>query len=98
MRACVRRCFVSAAVVAAAAGGAGAHDESPQSTLGFVDAVVLTTPHLPTVVEIAPASAEEQEEPIAQTLAINEIKIELGYGLLPLINDLEGRRLSDQPI
>ena len=39
---------------------------------------------------------EEQEEPISQTLAIDEIKIELGYGLLPLINDLEGRRLTDQ--
>jgi flagellar biosynthesis protein FlhA len=46
-------------------------------------------------VEIAP-SAEPVEEPIAQTLAIDEIKIELGYGLLGLINDLEGRRLTDQ--
>ena len=42
------------------------------------------------------AVAEPQEEPIAQTLAIDEIKIELGYGLLGLINDLEGRRLTDQ--
>lgn len=47
-------------------------------------------------VDIAPVSAEESEEPISQTLAIDEIKIELGYGLLPLINDLEGRRLTDQ--
>ncbi|MDP1875405.1 flagellar biosynthesis protein FlhA [Phenylobacterium sp.] len=39
---------------------------------------------------------EPQEEPISETLAIDEIKIELGYGLLPLINDLEGRRLTDQ--
>ncbi|MFN3513283.1 MAG: flagellar biosynthesis protein FlhA [Phenylobacterium sp.] len=47
--------------------------------------------------EIAPAApAEEQEEPISQSLAIDEIKIELGYGLLQLINDLEGRRLTDQ--
>ncbi len=54
-------------------------------------------PPAPEVVEIAPsASAEPEEEPIAQTLAIDEIKIELGYGLLPLINDLEGRRLTDQ--
>jgi flagellar biosynthesis protein FlhA len=36
------------------------------------------------------------EEPIAATLAIDEVKIELGYGLLGLINDLEGRRLTDQ--
>ena len=49
----------------------------------------------PAAVEIAPAEAPA-EEPIAQTLAIDEIKIELGYGLLGLINDLEGRRLTDQ--
>jgi flagellar biosynthesis protein FlhA len=46
-------------------------------------------------VEIA-ADAAPEEEPISQTLAIDEIKIELGYGLLGLINDLEGRRLTDQ--
>ncbi|HEV2530648.1 MAG TPA: flagellar biosynthesis protein FlhA [Phenylobacterium sp.] len=46
-------------------------------------------------VQIAADTAPE-EEPIAQTLAIDEIKIELGYGLLGLINDLEGRRLTDQ--
>jgi len=50
----------------------------------------------PPVVEIEQVSAEPEEEPISQTLAIDEIKIELGYGLLPLINDLEGRRLTDQ--
>ena len=50
----------------------------------------------PPVVEIEQTSAEPEEEPISQTLAIDEIKIELGYGLLPLINDLEGRRLTDQ--
>jgi flagellar biosynthesis protein FlhA len=54
-------------------------------------------PPVQEIVEIAPAaSAEPEEEPISQTLAIDEIKIELGYGLLPLINDLEGRRLTDQ--
>jgi flagellar biosynthesis protein FlhA len=42
------------------------------------------------------ADAPPEEEPISQTLAIDEIKIELGYGLLGLINDLEGRRLTDQ--
>jgi len=42
------------------------------------------------------AESEPDEEPIAQSLAIDEIKIELGYGLLGLINDLEGRRLTDQ--
>jgi flagellar biosynthesis protein FlhA len=47
------------------------------------------------LVDIA-ATAPPEEEPISQTLAIDEIKIELGYGLLGLINDLEGRRLTDQ--
>ncbi|MFM8375356.1 MAG: FHIPEP family type III secretion protein, partial [Phenylobacterium sp.] len=42
------------------------------------------------------AASPDVEEPISQTLAIDEIKIELGYGLLPLINDLDGRRLTDQ--
>ncbi|MBD7941995.1 flagellar biosynthesis protein FlhA [Brevundimonas guildfordensis] len=39
---------------------------------------------------------EEVEEPIATALTIDEVKIELGYALLALINDLEGRRLTDQ--
>ncbi len=47
-------------------------------------------------VEAPVASAEPEEEPIAASLAIDEVKIELGYGLLNLINDLEGRRLTDQ--
>ncbi len=50
----------------------------------------------PTDLALSEPKAEDQEEPISQTLAIDEIKIELGYGLLPLINDLEGRRLTDQ--
>ncbi|MFN4176247.1 flagellar biosynthesis protein FlhA [Phenylobacterium sp.] len=50
----------------------------------------------PEVVEVAPAAPAEEEEPISSTLAIDEIKIELGYGLLGLINDLDGRRLTDQ--
>jgi flagellar biosynthesis protein FlhA len=54
------------------------------------------TANAPPPVEIAAAEVEEQEESIGQTLAIDEIKIELGYGLLGLINDLEGRRLTDQ--
>ena len=39
---------------------------------------------------------EDVEEPIATALSIDEVKIELGYSLLSLINDLEGRRLTDQ--
>jgi flagellar biosynthesis protein FlhA len=39
---------------------------------------------------------EDVEEPISTALNIDEVKIELGYSLLALINDLEGRRLTDQ--
>jgi flagellar biosynthesis protein FlhA len=39
---------------------------------------------------------ELQDEPIQTALAMDDVKIELGYGLLVLINDLEGRRLTDQ--
>jgi flagellar biosynthesis protein FlhA len=40
--------------------------------------------------------AEAADEPISTALAIDDVKIELGYSLLVLINDLEGRRLTDQ--
>jgi flagellar biosynthesis protein FlhA len=50
------------------------------------------------VVEAEPVEAvdPDAEEPISQALAMDDVKIELGYGLLNLINDLEGRRLTDQ--
>jgi flagellar biosynthesis protein FlhA len=48
------------------------------------------------VVEAPKLDAEPKEEPISASLAIDDVKIELGYGLLHLINDLEGRRLTDQ--
>jgi flagellar biosynthesis protein FlhA len=47
-------------------------------------------------VEAPKPTAEPADEPISASLAIDDIKIELGYGLLHLINDLEGRRLTDQ--
>lgn len=41
--------------------------------------------------------AATAEEPIARTLAIDALRIELGYGLLPLINDASAEpRLDDQ--
>ncbi|WP_174301590.1 flagellar biosynthesis protein FlhA [Caulobacter sp. S45] len=40
--------------------------------------------------------AEAPEEPISTALAIDDVKIELGYGLLSLINDVDGRKLTDQ--
>lgn len=39
---------------------------------------------------------EEVEEPITNSLAIDELKIELGYGLLGLVNDVVGKRITDQ--
>ncbi|MGF1454602.1 MAG: flagellar biosynthesis protein FlhA [Alphaproteobacteria bacterium] len=36
------------------------------------------------------------EEPISSALAMDNLRLELGYGLLPLINDAEGYRLTDQ--
>jgi flagellar biosynthesis protein FlhA len=53
---------------------------------------------LPPPVDVSdlPVAAEQEEEPIGQSLAIDDIKIELGYGLLTLINDLDGRKLTDQ--
>lgn len=36
------------------------------------------------------------EEPISTALAIDNLRLELGYGLLALINDNEGYRLTDQ--
>ena len=50
----------------------------------------------PPKVEAAAAPAEAAEEPISTALVIDDVKIELGYSLLALINDLEGRRLTDQ--
>ncbi len=53
----------------------------------------------PTEAEMAATATgprEDVEEPISTALTIDEVKIELGYSLLSLINDLEGRRLTDQ--
>ena len=53
----------------------------------------------PTEAEMAATAIgpkEDVEEPIGTALTIDEVKIELGYSLLSLINDLEGRRLTDQ--
>jgi flagellar biosynthesis protein FlhA len=41
-------------------------------------------------------SAVPAEEPITSALAIDQLRLELGYGLLTLINDDSGFRLTDQ--
>lgn len=45
------------------------------------------------------AAAEPQatvEEAPAQSLKMDDLRVELGFALLPLINDVQGRRLTDQ--
>ena len=44
----------------------------------------------------AKADAGPKEEPIATALALDLLRVELGYGLLPLINDVKGHRITDQ--
>jgi flagellar biosynthesis protein FlhA len=45
----------------------------------------------------AAAAAEKAEEPIANSLKIDDLKIEIGYGLLPLVNGPKGDdRLTEQ--
>ena len=44
----------------------------------------------------ARVAAEPTEEPIANALALDLLRVELGYGLLPLINDVRGQRITDQ--
>src|SRR3984885_13434235 len=46
--------------------------------------------------EIAQAEAPPKEEPISTALALDLLRVELGYGLLPLINDVQGHRITDQ--
>jgi flagellar biosynthesis protein FlhA len=46
--------------------------------------------------ESAAATAPPKEEPIATALALDLLRVELGYGLLPLINDVKGHRITDQ--
>jgi flagellar biosynthesis protein FlhA len=46
--------------------------------------------------ESAQATAAPKDEPISTALALDLLRIELGYGLLPLINDVQGHRITDQ--
>jgi flagellar biosynthesis protein FlhA len=42
------------------------------------------------------AGAPPDEEPIASALALDLLRVELGYALLPMINDAKGHRVTDQ--
>ncbi len=44
----------------------------------------------------AEAPVKPADEPISTTLRINQIHLELGYGLLSLINNQQGHRLTEQ--
>jgi flagellar biosynthesis protein FlhA len=46
--------------------------------------------------EAAKSGGPPPEEPIASALALDLLRVELGYGLLPLINDAKGHRVTDQ--
>jgi flagellar biosynthesis protein FlhA len=46
--------------------------------------------------EVAQGQTAPKEEPISTALALDLLRIELGYGLLPLINDVQGHRITDQ--
>lgn len=48
------------------------------------------------VAAATPVKDENAEEPISEALNIDELKIELGYGLLGLVNDVQGKRVTDQ--
>lgn len=49
------------------------------------------------VADAAPeAPTDRPEEPIATALAMDELKIELGFSLLALVNEVQGRKLTDQ--
>ncbi|MBI1210413.1 MAG: flagellar biosynthesis protein FlhA [Alphaproteobacteria bacterium] len=47
-------------------------------------------------IESADKAKSQADEPISTALAMDYLKVELGYGLLPLINDTKGYRLTDQ--
>jgi flagellar biosynthesis protein FlhA len=47
-----------------------------------------------TEAEAQPAAL--QEEAPSASLAMDDVRIEMGFSLLPLINDVQGRRLTDQ--
>jgi flagellar biosynthesis protein FlhA len=46
--------------------------------------------------DTAKADPATKEEPISAALAMDLLRVELGYGLLPLINDVQGHKITDQ--
>lgn len=58
------------------------------------EAAIIAAGGMPAGVEGAPAPVAE--EPISKALAIDTIRLELGYGLLPLVQGEDGNKLTDQ--
>jgi flagellar biosynthesis protein FlhA len=62
-----------------------------------VDRRMRTTVAAETAKATTAAATEKAEEPISSTLKIDDLKIEIGYGLLPLVNGPQGSdRLTEQ--
>jgi len=75
-------------------GGAAALALSARKRNGIASAAEATAAAAPA---LAAAAAAEAEEPIAASLKIDDLKIELGYALLPLVNGPDGTdRLTEQ--
>ncbi|WP_308909281.1 flagellar biosynthesis protein FlhA [Pseudokordiimonas caeni] len=69
--------------------------------LGYTAYALARKENQKVVDEVQAKQAESQratpvEEPISSALAIDQLRLELGYGLLTLINDASGFRLTDQ--
>lgn len=67
---------------------------------GFL-AFILTRKNIQKTEQLAKIEEETKEampteEPISSALALDDLRLELGYGLLPLINDNRGYKLTDQ--
>jgi len=75
-------------MIAAAAGGAAYFIGKEQTTLAEATAAA----ELEATQKVAPPS----EEPISTALKIDNVRLELGYGLLSLINENGNYRLTDQ--
>jgi flagellar biosynthesis protein FlhA len=78
--------FLPFVMLSAAAGGLawGSARRNEAKTVAEAEAALAAEP-------VKPA-----EEPIANALLIDHVRLELGYGLLSLINDQGGQRITDQ--
>ncbi len=94
----------AAGLLVSKAGVSGAADKAlmkqlsgyPQA-LGMSAGVMLVLALLPGIPAAAAAASAAGEEPIATALKIDDLKIELGYALLPLVNGPDGTdRLTEQ--